>query len=77
MNKKRAYWIGGTVTAFLGVGLVKLVAPELAGAAGTFASASGYVLAIAGITLISFATRRRGSDAFITVESNARDRKRP
>jgi hypothetical protein len=77
MIKKRAYWIGGAVTAFFGVGIVKLVAPELSETAGTFASASGYVLVVAGITLISFATRRRGSEAFITVENNARDRKRP
>ena len=77
MNKKRAQWIGGTVTAFFGVGVVKLVAPELSGTASTLASASGYVLAVAGITVISFATSRKGAEAFVTIQKDAKDRKRP
>ena len=77
MSKNSAYWFGGTVTAFLGVGVVKLVAPEFSGTAFTLASASGYVMVAAGITLISFATRRKSSEAFITIEKGAKDRKRP
>ncbi len=77
MKQKQVYWIGGTVTAFVGVGLVRLLAPEISGLAGSLAMASGYVLVVAGITLISCATRRKRSEAFITVERNAKDRKRP
>jgi hypothetical protein len=77
MTGKRAYWIGGTVTAFVGVALVRLLAPELSGTPSTLAMAFGYVLVVAGITLISFATRRKGPDAFITVEKGAGGRRRP
>ena len=77
MSKKSAFWVGGTVTAFLGVGVVKLVAPELSGTAVTLASASGYVMVAAGITLISFATRRNSLEAFITIEKGINVRKRP
>ena len=77
MTTKRTYWIGGTATAFLGVALVRLVAPELSGLAGSLAMASGYVLVVAGITLISCATRRKGAEAFVTIEKSAKGRKRP
>ena len=77
MKDKQAYWIGGTVTAFLGVALVRLVAPELSGIAGSLAMASGYVLVVAGITVISCATRRKRSEAFITIDNDAKDRERP
>ena len=76
MNRKRAFWIGGTVTGFLGVALVKLLAPDLSGHAGSIAMASGYVLVVAGITLISFATRRKGPDAYVTVDKATKGRTR-
>ncbi len=77
MRKKQAYWIGGTVAGFVGVALVRLVAPEISGLAGSLAMASGYAMVVAGITLISCATRRKSSEAFITVEKSAGGRKRP
>ncbi len=77
MKEKRAFWIGGTVIAFLGVALVRLLSPELAGTLSPLAMALGYVLVVAGITLISCATRRKGPDAFITIDNEANDRKRP
>ena len=77
MKDKQAYWIGGTVTAALGVALVRLLSPELPGIAGPLTMATGYVLVAAGITLISCATRRRRSEAFIVVDRDAKDRKRP
>ncbi len=77
MKEKRAFWIGGTAIALLGVALVRLLSPELSGIAGSLAMASGYVLVVAGITLISCATRRKRSEAFITVEKDAKNRKRP
>ncbi len=77
MTQKQACWIGGTVTGFVGVALVRLVAPELSGTLSPLAMALGYVLVVAGITLISCATRRKGPDAFITIDNEANDRKRP
>jgi sulfite exporter TauE/SafE len=68
MKAKKAYWIGGTLTAFLGVGLVRLLAPALVGVAGSLATAVGYVLVIAGITIIARATRRNGSEPIETIE---------
>ncbi len=73
MKEKKAYWIGGTLTAFSGVALLRLVVPELAGVPGTVALAAGCLLVIAGITVIACATRRKKSEAFITIEKNARD----
>ncbi len=77
MKEKRAFWIGGTVIALLGVALVRLLSPEISGVAGSLTMALGYVLVVAGITLISCATRRKRSEAFITVEKDAKNRKRP
>ena len=73
MKEKKAYWIGGTVTAFLGVALLRLLSPELAGIQGSVAVAAGYTLVILGITIITCATRRKKSEAFITMEKAARD----
>ncbi len=73
MRQKKAYWIGGTITGFAGIALVRLVAPELAGVAASFAVAAGFVLVVAGITIIACATRRKPSEAFITVETDAKD----
>lgn len=72
MKEKKAYWIGGTVTAFLGVALLRLLSPELAGVPGSIAAAAGYTLVIGGITIITCATRRKKSEAFITLEKDAR-----
>lgn len=76
MKEKRLYWIGGTVTAFLGVALVRLLSPALAGVPGSLASAAGYALVVLGITIIAFATRRTKSEAFITMETDATDSER-
>ncbi len=73
MREKKAYWIGGTLTGFVGIALVRLVAPELAGVAAAFAIAAGFALVTAGITIISCATRRKPSEAFIMVETDAKD----
>ncbi len=73
MKEKKAYWIGGTITAFVGVALLRLLSPELAGVAGWVAAAAGYLLVIAGNTTLARATRRKQSEAFITMKSDARD----
>jgi hypothetical protein len=76
MKEKKAYWIGGTATAFLGVALIRLLSPELAGVPGSVAVAAGYALAVLGVTIIACATRRNGSEAFVTIEKDATDRER-
>ena len=73
MKEKKAYWIGGTATAVVGVALVRLVAPEIAGLPGVAAAAAGYVLVTVGITIIACATRRRKSEAFISPGKDATD----
>lgn len=73
MKEKRAYWIGGTIAAFLGVALIRLLSPELAGVYGSVAAAAGYILVIAGVAIIACATKREDSEAFITMEKNGKD----
>jgi len=73
MRGKKAYWIGGTLTALLGVGLVRLLAPALAGVASSLVVVAGYLLVIVGITIVALATRRKDSEAFLTIEKEAKD----
>ncbi len=73
MRWKKAYWIGGTLTALLGIGLVRLLAPALAGIASSLVIVAGYLLVIIGITIIARATRRTGSEVFIAIEKAAKD----
>jgi uncharacterized membrane protein YfcA len=73
MRGNMAYWIGGTLAAFLGVGLVRLLAPALAGFAGSLTAAAGYLLVIVGITVVARATRRKGSETFGLMEKTAKD----
>ena len=68
-----AYWIGGTLTALLGIGLVRLLAPTLAGVTSSLAIVAGYLLVIVGITILALATRRKDSEMFITIEKEAKD----
>jgi uncharacterized membrane protein HdeD (DUF308 family) len=73
MKGNLAYWIGGTLAAFLGVGLVRLLAPALAGFASSLAVAAGFLLVIVGITVIARATRPRSSEDFVTTEKKAKN----
>jgi protein-S-isoprenylcysteine O-methyltransferase Ste14 len=73
MKEKKAYWIGGTMTAFLGVALLRLLSPELGGVAGWVAGAAGYLLVVVGLATLVCATRRKKAEAFITIEEKARD----
>lgn len=71
--EKKFYWIGGSLVAFGGVALVRLLAPELIGLGQKVAMAAGYLLVVAGITIISFATRRKDSEAFIVKANDEKD----
>jgi hypothetical protein len=73
MMERKAQWIGGTLTALVGVALVRLLAPVLAGFAGSLALAVGYLLVIVGITFVARAARPQGSEAFLTIEQEAKD----
>jgi hypothetical protein len=73
MRGKKAYWVGGTLTALLGVGLVRLLAPALAGFAGSLATVAGYLLAIIGIAIVVLAIRPKDSEIFLTTENEAKD----
>ncbi len=73
MMERKAQWIGGTLTALVGVVLVRLLAPALAGFAGSLAVAVGYLLVIVGIMVVARATRPQGSETFLTIEQEAKD----
>ena len=73
MMERKAHWIGGTVTALVGVGLVRLLAPALAGFAGSLVVVVGYLLVVVGITVVARAARPQGSEAFPTIEQEAKD----
>lgn len=72
MRERSAYWIGGTLTALIGVALVRLLSPELAGAGGSVAAAAGYALVVVGITIIARATGGKRSDDFIAAEKDSK-----
>ena len=73
MMERKAQWIGGTLTALVGVVLVRLLAPALAGFAGSLAVAVGYLLVIVGLTIVARAAKPRGSEDFVTIEQEAKD----
>ena len=73
MMERKTQWIGGTLTALAGVVLVRLLAPALAGFAGTLAVAVGYLLVIVGLTIVARAAKPRGSEDFVTIEQEAKD----
>lgn len=73
MRGNTAYWIGGTLIALVGVALVRLLAPALAGFAGSLAAVVGYLLVIVGITVVARAARPQGSGAFLTIEQKVKD----
>jgi len=68
MKDNIGYWIGGTIIAFLGVTLVRLVAPELEGGWASLVLMLGFTLVITGVTTITFGTQRKQSEAFIQVD---------
>jgi hypothetical protein len=57
--KKRAHWIGGTLIAFAGVGLARLLAPTLPSGFVPGATVAGHLLALGGLLFIAMGTRVR------------------
>jgi hypothetical protein len=76
LGERRNYWIAGTVVAFLGAALVRLISPEIEGALGWVILGAGHILVIAGLTIIVFGTRRRPEDAFVMVDREASPKRR-
>jgi hypothetical protein len=62
MKGRLKYWILGTLSAFSGVGLVKVLAPLYSGNVKTAVMLAGYTLAILGLFIITLGTRRTDSD---------------
>jgi len=73
MRANLPYWVGGTLTAFLGVGFVKLLAPAFAGVANSLAVVAGYLFVIAGITIVARAAGRNGAKAALAIEKQAKE----
>ncbi len=71
IGERKAYWITGTVTGLAGVGLARLLAPELDGMAEVIAASAGYFLVICGITVLGLATRRGAADAYLALDGEA------
>jgi hypothetical protein len=77
MRQRKAYWLGGTATALVGVALARLVAPELAGTFGHVALGAGYLLVAAGLATLAAATRRRDAEAFRIGDGNTSGERSP
>ncbi|MBF7082936.1 hypothetical protein IT084_08105 [Desulfallas sp. Bu1-1] len=58
-NKRKIYWITGTITAFTGVLMVRILALQTAGRLKLPVMFGGYMLAIAGLFIITLGTRRK------------------
>lgn len=77
IKEKKNYWIGGSLAAFSGVFLVKLVAPAMTGTWQQVLQVAGYLLVFAGITIISCATRRQKGEEFLDAPEKSNQRKKP
>jgi sulfite exporter TauE/SafE len=73
MRERKAYWIGGTLTALLGVAVIRLLSPDLAGVSRSIVLVAGYALVAVGLAIIAAATRRKASEAFITINKETQD----
>jgi len=53
------FWVAGTLAAFAGVALARLIAPQLAQSSRIACMVGGQLLALAGLTIISVGVSRR------------------
>jgi hypothetical protein len=58
IRERKLYWIAGTAVALTGVATVRLVAPELTGLTNKTALIAGYLVSLAGITILAYAAKR-------------------
>lgn len=59
INRRIIYWIAGTLTAFGGVLVVRVLAGGLPGNEKVIATLTGYTLSFLGLFVISMGTRRK------------------
>lgn len=59
MKQRRGYWIAGTLVAFAGVGIARLVPGIIAPETHSLVVAAGIVCAFAGLFIITLGTRIR------------------
>jgi len=57
MKEKKLFWISGTIAAFTGVALARLLAPQLSGLFNKIALVCGYLLSLAGLLALAYACR--------------------
>ncbi len=57
MKRKIIFWISGTIVALGGVFLARLLAPQLSGVFNKITLVCGYLLALAGIIVLAYASR--------------------
>ncbi len=62
IKKKLAYWITGTLTAFLGVYAVRVLSLQVPDSSRVATLLTGYILAIAGLFIITLGTRRKSTE---------------
>ncbi|PTY08308.1 hypothetical protein DB347_01615 [Opitutaceae bacterium EW11] len=53
------YWIGGAITAFVGVGLARILSPTLERGPREITAAAGQLLGILGLFIIAYGVNRR------------------
>jgi uncharacterized membrane protein YccC len=58
MKGRLKYWVTGTLVAFSGVAVVKVMAPLYSGNAKIASMLAGYTLSILGLFIIMLGTRR-------------------
>ena len=75
-RERRAFWIGGTLTALVGVALARIVAPEIEGSMASLVLSVGFVLVTIGLTILACATRRKRSEAFVAADEDLPESKR-
>jgi hypothetical protein len=57
MKDKKYFWIFGAFLAFMGVALVRLLAPQLSGGFYKVTLVCGYLLSLAGIIVLAYICR--------------------
>ena len=76
IREKKIHWIGGSLAAFSGVVLVRLVVPDITGFWQQALKVAGYVLVLVGFAIITCATRREKGEEFLDMpeKSNKKNR---
>ena len=77
IREKKIHWIGGSLAAFSGVVLVRLVVPDLTGFWQQALQVAGYVLVLVGFAIITCATRRQKGEEFMAPPEKSKQKDKP